>query len=407
MLVANSFDLWRKDSFFSAAEEVQESADIMESAYRAWLRERRERSASGGLNELCRELQTALGTAKWQMEEFEKAVRLNCRYHGDDNITTRHRQFISAIESQISQVEQALRESFTEEGKQPFRWVNLNEEERDDLAAFLSGTCQTIQSSKDECVEDTPSFKKVNPSLKTFVQEKLVNKEDKNGRVNAASNWDISTIDKVSEDFRSLNKDRDHVIEIKAGSVSRNSDEVVSQTDRTTSTRKTCSPPNYSALKIVIAGDERRNKPTRPLEATPKEKGSRPLFWKQKWEEYPQAMRAVRMLNQSTFLKYVPIFVHSKELLMNFSYSTVFWSHWFIQHTISKSFTIAICLFFSSYGCPNVDHFSHGALHCDNLIDRGGHWLCEISGCSGGTSPLKRQGRQSISPYNLWLLRLR
>lgn len=28
MLVANSFDLWRKDVFFSAAEEVQESADM-------------------------------------------------------------------------------------------------------------------------------------------------------------------------------------------------------------------------------------------------------------------------------------------------------------------------------------------------------------------------------------------
>lgn len=28
MMVANSFDLWQKDSFFSAAEEVQESADM-------------------------------------------------------------------------------------------------------------------------------------------------------------------------------------------------------------------------------------------------------------------------------------------------------------------------------------------------------------------------------------------
>jgi len=28
MMVANSFDLWQKDVFFSAAEEVQESADM-------------------------------------------------------------------------------------------------------------------------------------------------------------------------------------------------------------------------------------------------------------------------------------------------------------------------------------------------------------------------------------------
>lgn len=65
MLVANSFDLWQKDAFFSAAEEVQESADIMESAYRTWVRERKERSPLENLDELSRELQTALGTAKW------------------------------------------------------------------------------------------------------------------------------------------------------------------------------------------------------------------------------------------------------------------------------------------------------------------------------------------------------
>lgn len=42
----------------------------MESAYRAWLRERRERSNPEELNELCRELQTALGTAKWQVCQY-------------------------------------------------------------------------------------------------------------------------------------------------------------------------------------------------------------------------------------------------------------------------------------------------------------------------------------------------
>nr|GMD74261.1 syntaxin/T-SNARE family protein [Ipomoea batatas] len=66
MLVANSFDLWQKDIFFSAAEEVQKSADIMESAYRTWLRERREGVAPQFLDELRGELQMALGTAKWQ-----------------------------------------------------------------------------------------------------------------------------------------------------------------------------------------------------------------------------------------------------------------------------------------------------------------------------------------------------
>ncbi|CAL0330355.1 unnamed protein product [Lupinus luteus] len=262
----------------------------MESAYRAWSRERRERSASGGLTELCRELQTALGTAKWQLEEFEKEVRLSYRHHGDDNTAARHRQFISAIQSQISQVEEALREPLTAEGKQPLQWVNLNEEERDDLAAFLSGgTCPVKQNSKDECIEIIPSFKKINPFFKSSAPEKLINKKDKSVNVNAACNRDVSTNE----------KDKDRVIETKADSASRNSNEVVSQTDRTSTTRKTWSPPNYSSLKIIIAGkDEQINKPTRTLDATHKEKGSRSFFWKQKCEEYPQATRGVCMYNQ-------------------------------------------------------------------------------------------------------------
>lgn len=291
MLVANSFDLWRKDAFFSAAEEVQESADIMESAYRAWLRENRERSTPDELYELSRELQTALGTAKWQLEEFDKAVRQSYR-HGDDTTTTRHRQFISAIESQISQVEAALRESYSEEGRQPLRWVNLDEEERDDLAAFLSGTCQTMQSNRDECMEATSS-------LKSSFLEKQVNREDKNVNVNAACNWDISTSEKASKDVIAVKKDADYVLEIKADAVSRDSDDVVSQTDRTTSTRNAWSPPSYGALKIVIADDDdQRNKLVRTVDATPKERGFRSFFWKQKCEEYPQAMRTGHMFNQ-------------------------------------------------------------------------------------------------------------
>lgn len=232
------------------------------------------------------------------MEEFEKAVRLSYRHLGDDHRATRHRQFISAIESQISQVEVTLREFYIEEGKQPLRWVNLDEEERDDFAAFLSGTCEMIQSTKDECMDVS------SPSTKISLAQKQVNKEDKivnaNVNVNAFCSWNSSTNEKASMDVVAFNKGRDCAIEIKADGISRNSDDVVSQTDVTTSTRKTWSPPpNYAALRIVIADeDEQRNKLTRTVDATPKDKGIKPLFWKQKFEEYPQAMRAVHMFNQ-------------------------------------------------------------------------------------------------------------
>ncbi|KAK7329795.1 hypothetical protein VNO77_23975 [Canavalia gladiata] len=365
MLVANSFDLWRKDAFFSAAEEVQESADIMESAYRAWLREKRERSTPEELNELCRELQTALGTAKWQLEEFEKAVRQSYRHCGDDSTTTRHRQFITVIESQISQVEAALRESYIEDGRQPLRWVNLDEEERDDLAAFLTGTSQTTQGTNDECME-------VTPLMKNSFQDKQVNKEDKNVGVNAFHNWDISTDEKLSKDVIAVDKDTDYVIEIKTDAVSRNSDDVVSQTDRTTSTRKTLSPPNYGALKIVIADeDEQRNNLTRTVDDTPKEKGFKHLFWKQKCEEHPQAMRAVHFFSQ----RFGRIGKCQRQ----------FQSPMHVRYGCSVQLTLALML-----SIFLIVPFFKRALICPYGL-QDDRWPFKISAtaCIGGTSPLK------------------
>lgn len=104
--MATSFDRWEKDPFFSAAEEVQESADRygiiegfvvpflllvilfwtlddsnvvvaspfcrLESIYWQWIQERKQASKLRGRREfasaeLHRELRTALGTAKWQV----------------------------------------------------------------------------------------------------------------------------------------------------------------------------------------------------------------------------------------------------------------------------------------------------------------------------------------------------
>ncbi|XP_074557774.1 syntaxin-61-like isoform X1 [Curcuma longa] len=140
MAAGGSFDQWQKDVFFTAAEEVQESADTMESFYRMWMRNCRDGFDLEASDELLRELQTALGTAKWQLEEFEKAVELSHgSFSSEGNAITRHRQFVSAIGNQILRVEKGLNDSLIEEGKQPLRWVQLNEEEREDLADFLSG----------------------------------------------------------------------------------------------------------------------------------------------------------------------------------------------------------------------------------------------------------------------------
>ncbi|XP_058069957.1 uncharacterized protein LOC131219014 [Magnolia sinica] len=138
--MTTNFDRWEKDPFFSAAEEVQESADRMESAYRRWLHGQRNSSMRlAGSDELRRELQTTLGTTKWQLEEFERAVRLSYSNPSADDARSRHRHFVAAIEHHISTIVESLRDSVAAEGGTSLPWVRLDEGERDELAAFLVG----------------------------------------------------------------------------------------------------------------------------------------------------------------------------------------------------------------------------------------------------------------------------
>ncbi|CAA7393562.1 unnamed protein product [Spirodela intermedia] len=152
MTSTSTFDRWEKDPFFAVAEEVQESADRMESIYRRWMHEKKghpklegEEEASGE-PELRRELHAALGTAKWQLEEFDRASRSNGPANEtDDDSRKRHSQFVAAIGNQILAVEGALKDLEIEGGRTPLVWVRLDEGERDELAMFLSGPQSSIE----------------------------------------------------------------------------------------------------------------------------------------------------------------------------------------------------------------------------------------------------------------------
>ncbi|KAL2489192.1 syntaxin [Forsythia ovata] len=138
--MASNFDRWEKDPFFSAAEEVQESTDRMESTYRTWIHAMKDTSGAWNAVELRRDLQTALGTTKWQLEQFERAVRSSyTSMNSANDAKDRHRDFIIAIESQISQVESSLKETAVSQGKPPLPWLLLDEGEHKELALFLSG----------------------------------------------------------------------------------------------------------------------------------------------------------------------------------------------------------------------------------------------------------------------------
>nr|GEU61568.1 syntaxin/t-SNARE family protein [Tanacetum cinerariifolium] len=111
----------------------------MESTYRTLIHASKEPSVWKS-EALQRDLRTSLGTTKWQLEEFERAVVLSYDKNSTDDMKDRHRDFISAMESQISRVESSWNDSSVSTGKPPRPWVRLDEGERRELALFLSGS---------------------------------------------------------------------------------------------------------------------------------------------------------------------------------------------------------------------------------------------------------------------------
>ncbi|OIV96367.1 hypothetical protein TanjilG_09796 [Lupinus angustifolius] len=150
--MASTFDRWEKDPFFNAAEEVQESSDRMESAYRTWIHAEKDPLSPWNNDELCRDVHTALGTAKWQLDEFQRAVGSSYSESSSEDAIIRHRDFISAIENKIAQIEHSLRESAHSGGKAHPTWVRLDEGECDELALFLSGMPSHEGKSPRKCI---------------------------------------------------------------------------------------------------------------------------------------------------------------------------------------------------------------------------------------------------------------
>jgi hypothetical protein len=78
-----------------------------------------------------------------QLEQFERAVGSSSdKYSLEEGTITRRQQFVVAIEDQISRVEKALSGSLMDNGRKGLNWVKLDDEERDDLVAFLSAPAQ-------------------------------------------------------------------------------------------------------------------------------------------------------------------------------------------------------------------------------------------------------------------------
>ncbi|TYI97658.1 hypothetical protein E1A91_D01G158500v1 [Gossypium mustelinum] len=140
---------WESDPLFSAAEVVQDSADRMESFFRLLLHEKTllqsdlpDPKLLTSIGYHTRDLATVLETAKWQLEDFERAVNSSARMdqsHSREHVISRHKQFIRAIRGQINDVERSLEDMEMGNPMKKSKWGNLNQQDRDGLALFLSG----------------------------------------------------------------------------------------------------------------------------------------------------------------------------------------------------------------------------------------------------------------------------
>nr|CAB3461328.1 unnamed protein product [Digitaria exilis] len=146
--MAEGFGRWESDPLFPAAECVQDSADRMEGVYRLLLHERKAMQDSASDAKFHAPIQyerdviTALGTTKWQLEQFEREVNaaaFSDKSKSRENAILKFKQFIRAIAEQISQVEESLENLSISSSRTP-KHLYSNEYDGDGLASFLSGT---------------------------------------------------------------------------------------------------------------------------------------------------------------------------------------------------------------------------------------------------------------------------
>lgn len=182
---------------------------------------------------------------------------------------TRHRNFVSAMEAQISRVEAALRESYNMEGKEPLPWVRLDENECDDLAQFLSGSSQTMKDEHPMVRCTTEALLEDHKTTKDFDLNAEVGKRN-------LLNQDAITSNMAAHFTR-----EQEIIEISQSRHDKNY-----EADRLLSSENAV---NNSALEIVIDNGYGQMATSMSTEITPKEKGFKPPFWRLRGEDHRQA----------------------------------------------------------------------------------------------------------------------
>ncbi|KAL0333477.1 UNVERIFIED_CONTAM: hypothetical protein Sangu_1503900 [Sesamum angustifolium] len=174
---------WESDPLFAAAEVVQDSADRMESIFRLLLHEQSvvqgdhiDGKHLSSIEYHRRALATTLETAKWQLEDFEREVNgsaITDKSWVKQNMIERHMQFIAAIRQQIIHVEQSMSTSVGNS----VRNMNLNEQDRDGLALFLSGG-KPVKHIADQESEDNNILRRfLDPAVSSSSKEDMMKRK--------------------------------------------------------------------------------------------------------------------------------------------------------------------------------------------------------------------------------------
>eukprot|EP00250_Pteridium_aquilinum_P014378 c21951_g1_i1 orf=406-1677(+) len=198
--MTRNFHRWEVDPFFSAAEEVQDSADRLESVYRTWIHVKSVTDDISAIEFHRRELSTALGTAKWQLEEFERAVSyviVDDNDRAGDDAPTRHKHFVDILQNQISSIETALSSSEDCRDLQPHQVVKLGEKEKDDLELFLCGSRRSLHrddKENDFCISTASKVGKADDVAPSAIVNPLGGKNGMTSRFStSALNSDVDS----------------------------------------------------------------------------------------------------------------------------------------------------------------------------------------------------------------------
>ncbi|KAG8374127.1 hypothetical protein BUALT_Bualt11G0098600 [Buddleja alternifolia] len=143
-----------------------------------------------------RDLATTLETAKWQLEDFERAVNVSAiadKSQVKQNVISRHKQFIGAIKEQIIHVEQSMDTS----GGNSLRNMNLSEQDRDGLALFLSGE-KPVKHIAYQVSEDNNSLRRfLDPAVPSTSKENI--DEQNAGKTTSLNLKEIAYLDHNTE----------------------------------------------------------------------------------------------------------------------------------------------------------------------------------------------------------------